>query len=82
MGMGASHIYNVNQAWPSLFSGVQLVRLKQKSATKGWTCYSYPVTFIGKSRNFKLSWEKQPPPRSGRASCSSRWQSLLGTRRT
>ncbi|GMR23560.1 MAG: hypothetical protein BMS9Abin37_2001 [Acidobacteriota bacterium] len=59
MGMGASHIYNVNQAWPSLFSGVQLVRLKQKDATKNWTCYAYPATFTAKSRNFKLSWEKE-----------------------
>ena len=59
MGTGASHIYNVNQAWPALFSGVQLVRLKQKDTTKYWTCYSYPVTFQAKSRNFKLSWEKE-----------------------
>jgi hypothetical protein len=58
-GLGASHIYNLNQAWPSLFSGVQLVRLKQKTATRAWTCYSYPVTFQGKSRDFNLSWEKE-----------------------
>lgn len=59
MGTGASHIYNINQAWPALFSGVQLVRLKQKDVTKYWTCYSYPFTFQAKSRNFKLSWEKE-----------------------
>ena len=58
-GLGASHIYNVNQAWPSLFSGVRLVRLKQKTATRSWTCYSYPATVMFKTRDFKLSWEKE-----------------------
>lgn len=59
MGMGASHIYNLNQAWPALFSGVQLVQLEQKSETKFWTCYSYPATFQSKSRDFDQWWEKE-----------------------
>lgn len=58
-GLGPSHLYNAREAWPAFFSGLQLVRLRQNTETKYWTCYAYPATFTSKSRNLRLAWEKE-----------------------
>lgn len=57
-GMGASHILNLQKAWPSLFSGFATVRIEQESVQKNWICYSYPVTIQNKNKSFNLPWEK------------------------
>jgi len=58
-GLGASHIYNMRQAWPSLFSGFALVRLKQDSTTKNWICYTPPYSLTSRQDTFNLPWEKE-----------------------
>jgi Putative Flp pilus-assembly TadE/G-like len=60
-GMGASHIYNLNQAWPTLFSGFQLVALKQETVTKNWICYTPPFSISSKTDTFNMPWEKSEP---------------------
>jgi hypothetical protein len=57
-GTGASHIYNMTQAWPTLFSGFQLVALEQETVTKNWICYTPPFSISSKSGSFNLPWEK------------------------
>jgi hypothetical protein len=58
VGMGASHIINLQKAWPSLFSGFATVRIEQESVDKYWVCYSYPVNIEFKNDTFNLPWEK------------------------
>jgi len=58
-GIGASHLYNLRQAWPTLFSGMQLVDLRQDTSFKNWTCYTPPASLSAKSGSFNLPWEKQ-----------------------
>jgi hypothetical protein len=57
-GTGASHIYNMQKAWPTLFSGFQLVALEQETVTKNWICYTPPFSLSSKNGNFNLPWEK------------------------
>ncbi len=61
LGMGASHIINMQKAWPSLFSGFATVRLEQESVTKNWICYTPPFSVSSKSGTFNLPWEKSDP---------------------
>ncbi len=65
LGMGASHIYNLQQAWPTLFSGPSaLVRLEQETMTKNWICYTPPFSVSsGRAATFNLPWEKDRPGR-------------------
>lgn len=58
LSMGVSHLYNVRQAWPALFS-LSLVRLKQDSVSKNWICYEPPFEVMSKSGDFNLPWEKE-----------------------
>jgi hypothetical protein len=58
LGMGVSHIANMQKAWPALFSGFALVRLEQESVTKNWICYTPPFSLSSKSGSFNLPWEK------------------------
>jgi len=58
VGMGVSHIVNMQKAWPSLFSGFALVRVEQESVTKNWICYTPPFSLSSKSGTFNLPWEK------------------------
>jgi hypothetical protein len=57
-GMGASHIMNLQKAWPSLFSGFAIVRLQQESVTKNWICYTPPFSVSSKSGTFNMPWKK------------------------
>lgn len=57
-GMGASHIINLQKAWPSLFSGFATVRLQQESVTKNWICYTPPFSVSSKSGTFNMPWKK------------------------
>jgi hypothetical protein len=57
-GMGGSHAYNLNEAWPTLLSGFQLVALEQESVTKNWICYTPPFSLSSKSATFNMPWEK------------------------
>lgn len=58
LGSGISHGYNLRQAWPSLFSGLALVRLEQDTVTKNWICYTPPFSLSSRTDNFNLPWEK------------------------
>ena len=61
VGMGVSHIVNMQKAWPSLFSGFATVRIEQESVTKNWICYTPPFSVSSKSGTFNLPWEKSEP---------------------
>jgi Putative Flp pilus-assembly TadE/G-like len=61
IGGGVSHIVNLHKAWPSLFSGVALVRLEQETVTKNWICYTPPFSLTSKSGSFNLPWKKSSP---------------------
>jgi hypothetical protein len=59
--MGYSHAYNLNEAWPTLLSGFQLVALEQESVTKNWICYTPPFSLTSKNATFNMPWEKSQP---------------------
>jgi len=58
LGMGVSHIVNLQKAWPSLFSGFATVRLEQETVQKNWICYTPPISLQGKNGRFNLPWKK------------------------
>jgi hypothetical protein len=58
LGMGVSHIVNMKKAWPALFEGFAVVKLKQKSEWEDWFCYTPPYTVRYKNETFDTWYEK------------------------